>query len=350
MKMIKLFAILLAVLLLLAACASEPASTQPKATEPTTAGATDPSQPHTCQWQAATCQTLATCTICGRTKGQLQPHAWDEGVVLKEATAEEKGEMRLTCTNCAETKLQEIPRVQHMHTYENGQVSIPSTCTNAGVMMYTCSCGRTREERIAVVAHQYEGENCAVCGIGLPSEGIEYALTEDGAGYILTGVGTCQDETVVIPNYIDGLPVVAIGERAFDSCRSMKQVVIGRNVQSIGNYAFDDCIGLTSVTIPDSVISLGQRVFNGCLGLIEVTIGNGVKTMGEWVFCNCRALTTVTIGEGLESIGAHAFNGCASLQTIRYCGSAGEWQGVEKADQWNSNMPKVEMVYDYTEE
>lgn len=47
--------------------------------------------------------------------------------------------------------------------------------------------------------------------------------------------------------------ITRIGDRAFQSCSSMKSAHIGRNVASIGEWAFQNCYALTDVTLPPSV-------------------------------------------------------------------------------------------------
>lgn len=68
-----------------------------------------------------------TCTAVGATAGQkcevcgailvapeevpMIEHAWDEGVITREATAEQPGEKTYTCTVCGETKTEEVEYV-----------------------------------------------------------------------------------------------------------------------------------------------------------------------------------------------------------------------------------------------
>ncbi len=48
------------------------------------------------------------------------------------------------------------PSTSHTHTWDNGVVTKPATCTEKGVKTYTCSgCGETRTEAIAETDHNY---------------------------------------------------------------------------------------------------------------------------------------------------------------------------------------------------
>ena len=51
----------------------------------------------------------------------------------------------------------------HTHTWDNGVVTTPATCTGAGVKTFTCSCGETKTETIAALGHDYNNGVCSHC-------------------------------------------------------------------------------------------------------------------------------------------------------------------------------------------
>ena len=69
-----------------------------------------------------------------------------------------------------------------------------------------------------------------------------------------------NEATVVIPDTINGWPVVNIGPNAC-SYKSMTNITIGRNVTNIAPYAFWSCLNLHNVTIPKNVVSIGGSAF-----------------------------------------------------------------------------------------
>lgn len=81
-------------------------------------------------------------------------------------------------------------------------------------------------------------------------------------------------QIVAMPN---GMTTIAA--YAFQDCKFLTYVKIGKNVASIGNYAFDDCSGLTSMTIPDSVTSIGSSAFLRCSNLTSIVFKG--KTLTE---------------------------------------------------------------------
>ena len=184
------------------------------------------------------------------------------------------------------------------------------------------------------------------------SEGLEYQLSEDGTFYIVTGIGTCVDTELVIPDTYEGLPVTDINFYAFDSCTSLTSVTIPNSVTNIGYEAFAGCGSLTNIevdennanyssldgnlydkakteliryangktatsfTIPNSVTSIGEWAFSNCSNLTSVAIGGNVTSIGEWAFSNCSNLTSVAIGGNVTSIGEWAFSNCSNLTSV----------------------------------
>ena len=96
-----------------------------------------------------------TCTECGETKTEEIPatgHTYGDAVVTKEPTCTEKGILTFTCTKCGEKKTEELDAVGHV--YGDGIVTKKPTCTDKGVMSYTCKiCGEVKEEEISELGH-----------------------------------------------------------------------------------------------------------------------------------------------------------------------------------------------------
>ena len=92
------------------------------------------------------------------------------------------------------------------------------------------------------------------------------------------------------------------------------RTITGLPVVGIGDYAFEDNGNLTSVTIPASVTNIGgYGVFYYCYNLTSIMLGNNVTSIGDYAFESCESLTNVTIGNNVASIGDYAFEDCSSL-------------------------------------
>ena len=97
---------------------------------------------------------------------------------------------------------------------------------------------------------------------------LQYQLAEDGSAVIVGWNG--QDAEVVIPSEVAGIPVSAIGEKAFFNDRNITDVTIPQGVVSIGPYAFFNCAGLETVRLPDTVAVIEEYAFDRCRSLTGV--------------------------------------------------------------------------------
>jgi hypothetical protein len=177
----------------------------------------------------------------------------------------------------------------------------------------------------------------------------DYIYTTNN-GTITINRYTGSGGTVSIPSSINGLPVTAIGDKAFwrckglasvtmpnsvtsigndafRSCDSLTNVTIGKSVTSIGRNAFSSCHSLTSVTIPHSVATIGDEAFKQCNRMTNITIGNNVTNIGDGMFFACGSLTNITIPSSVTRIGRAAFDGCTHLTGIYFQGDAPDRDG-----------------------
>lgn len=188
---------------------------------------------------------------------------------------------------------------------------------------------------------------------------IEYGDAADG-GISIKYFRWTSEETVTIPETIDGKPVTDIAERAFkycyadtvvlpatvkhigdnafEGCAYLRMAVIPEQCETIGAYAFADCIRLENAVIPASVRDIGNKAFDGTPfyenqqgdfvilgdGILyayngsdsDLTIPDGVKIIGSYSCANHQAMKTVTIPAGVQSIRDCAFDSCGALAEI----------------------------------
>ena len=72
-----------------------------------------------------------------------------------------------------------------------------------------------------------------------------------------------SDETVVVPEKIEGLPVTMIKADAFSGC-SFKTLYLSRNLVSISAGAVKNCKNFTTLYLCDNVRVIGDGTFSGC--------------------------------------------------------------------------------------
>lgn len=95
-----------------------------------------------------------------------------------------------------------------------------------------------------------------------PEAELPFTYTEKDGKITVTGLKK-DVEILVIPEKIDGKPVVAIADSAF-SGSSLTGVSVPSGVESIGWFAFFGCVSLTSISLPDTVSSVGYDAFSSC--------------------------------------------------------------------------------------
>lgn len=131
---------------------------------------------------------------------------------------------------------------------------------------------------------------------------------EANASYVVLGVDFPRfyqavngdfEGDLVIPAYIDGLPVRKIMDEAF---------VLSP--------------GLRSVRIPHTVREVGSRAFADCYYLTNVWFDAGTVAVGDGAFSNCLSLASVSFPKTLSRLGAKCFQGCVSLSAVRFSGNA----------------------------
>ena len=210
---------------------------------------------------------------------------------------------------------------QHEHSYTS-EVTTQPTCTQEGVMTYTCTCGDSYTEAIPTIAHNYVDGVCTMCNSPepQPTEGLVFTFSGDGTEYAVTGYTGTEPEVTITPTY-KGLPVTSIGGLAFVNCSRLTSITIPDSVTSIGSGAFMYCIGLTNITIPDSVTSIGMLVFQYCFSLKSITVPDSVTSIEYGAFSGCSNLTSITIPNSVTIIGAGALSGCSSLASVTITGN-----------------------------
>ena len=81
-------------------------------------------------------------------------HVWNDGEVIKDATCTETGIMRFTCTECEVEKDEDIPAG---HKWGKWNVTKAATCTVAGSQERTCSaCNKIEKKSIAAKGHKWK--------------------------------------------------------------------------------------------------------------------------------------------------------------------------------------------------
>lgn len=239
---------------------------------------------------------------CGITT-EVTAHEYSEWTVIVESSCAHYGSKERICVVCGYKQTQTIEMLQHSEIIIP---AVPPTCTAKGktIGKYCSVCGTTlvEQEDISETPHSfvvnivpvtaktdgYTEYSCKDCGYSYidnivkcnGSIGLSYRNV-NGLSLEITGIGTCTDSEIIIPESIDGIKVGIIGESAFENNSN-----------------------ITSVHLPSSLWGIANRAFYGCKNLKEINIPTGIKSaggIGDQVF-DASGIETIHLEGPYESI------------------------------------------------
>ncbi len=198
-------------------------------------------------------------------------------------------------------------------------------------------------------------------------------ITIKGAnGLIITGCNYITNDTLNIPDTIDGITVKEIGANAFDNiCDTVRAIIIPTTVTVINPTAFDCCTKLenisvaagnsyysssngvlykghatelvkypqakldTSFSVPYTVQVIGERAFyNSNVQRVSLheddALSYGVSQFEEGAFENCTKLKSIELGYSASFFKMNCFKGCTSLEDVEFKCSV-VWEVLEHA-------------------
>jgi hypothetical protein len=221
------------------------------------------------------------------------------------------------------------------------------------------------------------------------------ALSENGEYYTVTGIGKCKDYDVLIPREYKGLPVAAIGERAFTGTK-VTRVTLTENVFFIAENAFEDCANITynelggiyyigteknpayavikvnenskdtfllhkdtkvladcalydcdisSLSLPSGITHIGKSALYGCFELKSISLPESLVYIGAEAFGNCGSLTEITLPKSVTYLGESAFMYCTKLTKISFAGTEAQWNAMEKSARWDRDMKAYKISF-----
>lgn len=206
-------------------------------------------------------------------------HTWNGGIISTPSSCIMSGIRTYTCTTCGETKTETIPA--RGHTWNSGIISRHPTCITEGLLVYTCnSCGSTRSETIPVTANHNWNDGITVK---------QPTCTEDGL--IVYTCNTCKaTKTNVLSKtghtfsawYITKEPTdfgTGLQERTCSLCQYKETVKLPAKGHLM--HTWDEGI----ITTAPSCIQEGIRTYTCSLCHYSVTEkipATGIHTFSEW--------------------------------------------------------------------
>ena len=114
--------------------------------------------------------------------------------------------------------------------------------------------------------------------------GFKYVVS-DGC-VTITGYTEELDLTnVVIPEEIDGKPVTALGNSAFEGSK-VEKVLVGSNVTTLGDNVFSNCLSLKELNLGKNVKKLGKKVlaspyYGPVMQITKLIVSDNIEEVGE---------------------------------------------------------------------
>ena len=167
-------------------------------------------------------------------------------------------------------------------------------------------------------------------------DGGEMDFEENGTGLTLTRLAS-DAESIVIPSYVNGVPVTAALVNAMLSnvkeiffpdmlteipdyfcagCHSLETVHIGKNTRRIGEGCFVNCDALAAVELGESLKTIGAGAFSGTSSLLEIHLPEGLETLEDLAFA-FSGIERLDMPDHMTTIGPYAFRSCNNLKEIR---------------------------------
>ncbi len=107
----------------------------------------------------------------------------------------------------------------------------------------------------------------------------------------------------------------SIGENAFTTCASLKELIIPEGVTKIPTSMAYYCTSLETLVLPSTIESIGNSAFRSCDLSNGVVIPEGCTSIGEYAFKG-SGTPIVYLPSTLETVSKEAFKECPNLTTL----------------------------------
>ena len=194
-----------------------------------------------------------------------------------------------------------------------------------------------------------------------------YSIINDGAAVSIDGKSLIKSTEIVLPSYIEGLPVETVDGNVIrntnvtsitlpETCKktygflnntTIETVTLNEGLEIIESHCFKGCTSLTSINIPSSIAIIDEDTFINCTSLKNVKFNNGLITIDRCAFMYCD-IENLTLPNTLETIERNSFKLNKSLKEIvipssvkTICNGAFGQTGLERV-QLNNSIQTIE--------
>lgn len=178
----------------------------------------------------------------------------------------------------------------------------------------------------------------------------DFETKADGSGLSIVKYNGAS-EFVTVPETIGGKAVISVSASAFAENKTLKTVVLSKNVKKVGQNAFKNCKALETIHVFDSFSrdGLPDSAFNGCDALKNIHLNTIYDQTNEWFSYGAAKLDRLMWAKDMKKIiivgGSGSFYGfdCSILDEAL----GGEYEIINFGE--NANITAV-MYFDIIEE
>ncbi|MBQ8406684.1 MAG: leucine-rich repeat domain-containing protein [Clostridia bacterium] len=156
------------------------------------------------------------------------------------------------------------------------------------------------------------------------SEGLEIAIhTSTSESFAtVTGLGSCTDEIIYLPETYQGVKVTNVGNKAFMNVTSATKIVFSKNISMIDNAAnsssnaFRGCTAEVDMSLATDMWYISYNAFAYYEGT-TVTLSESLRSLSNTVF-QYSAITSIHIPASVTNISYNCFEGCTALEEVTF--------------------------------
>lgn len=102
---------------------------------------------------------------------------------------------------------------------------------------------------------------------------------------------TGSEKNIVVPDQIDGKPVLSIGTECFEYEKTNPNIMNGDKFIP-ANPALKE---VESIVLPDTIVRIDLEAFEGCENLTSINIPSSIKRLRPFIFSGCKSLKEITL-------------------------------------------------------
>ena len=165
------------------------------------------------------------------------------------------------------------------------------------------------------------------------SEKFEFDIDVSKENSTVTINKFCNAKKIIIPEFLEGMPVTEISSKAFEDCNKVKHLILPKSLTSIGEFSmFEGCGKLTEITvdennpvfttvdgvlydkamttiilyprgkkgdytIPDTIFDVRFTALRYCTKITRINIPKNLMHIEDVYFVFCERLMDITVSE-----------------------------------------------------